>query len=393
VQDVLRPELVTDLITEGTTVKLGGTLQEYEGYYAQRVLQRKIYLKLNVLENPDSYPDIFAVSGIEKTYLVEIITSDEPVAKFCLDKYPETGNWIESYNKFKMSRFFILKSKNLGLCFSKLCEKHRGKTLHWLKYKPKEQTFLWKQSRGATDNLLDYVNLERTHGDKIIIRDFMKHGRQEVGENSIWDIGDRKVLVVAEPGMGKSSTTTQVALHTKLADPTSWVVRINWNDHTRKLQEINAEIFNFYSLAEFLCSVAFTESKYTDINSSLLKQALQNSGNVTVLMDGFDEISSTYADKAAVILSELMKTRVERVWVTSRPVQRLEKLFDTTFTFKKLSHESQEEMLLNSWKSSIHFDEKEKLVVSFIKPLLSLANESCYKTFTCLASNITLLAA
>jgi hypothetical protein len=96
------------------------------------------------------------------------------------------------------------------------------------------------------------------------------------------------VLVVDDPGMGKSSTTTQVAWHKKYADPTSWVLRINWNDHTKKLQEIDAATFNFDSLVEFLCSAAFPESQYTEINSNLLKHALQNNGNITVLMDGFD---------------------------------------------------------------------------------------------------------
>ena len=121
------------------------------------------------------------------------------------------------------------------------------------------------------------------------------------------------MLVVAEPGMGKSSTVTQVARHTKSADPTSWVVRINWNDHCRKLQEINAETFNFNSLVEFLCSSAFPESIFTDTENILLKQALQKSGNVIVLMDGFDEISPIHVHRAAVILSELMKTEVTRI--------------------------------------------------------------------------------
>ena len=146
------------------------------------------------------------------------------------------------------------------------------------------------------------------------------------------------MLVVAEPGMGKSSTTTQVAWNTKERDPRSWVVRINWNDHTRKLQEIHAATFNFDSLVKFLCSTAFPESKYTDINRNLLKQALQNSGNITVLMDGFDEICPTHMHKAAVTVSELMNTKVERVWVTSRPVQkeRLEnELSVITFSMKK----------------------------------------------------------
>jgi hypothetical protein len=86
-------------------------------------------------------------------------------------------------------------------------------------------------------------------------------------------------------------------------------VRINWNDHTGKLQKINAATLNFEFLGEFLCSAAHPESKYSDINRSLLKQALQNSGNATVLMDGLDEICPTQVGKAAVILSELMKSK------------------------------------------------------------------------------------
>ena len=70
--------------------------------------------------------------------------------------------------------------------------------------------------------------------------------------------------MVAEPCMEKSSTTTKVAWNKKLADLTPMVVRINCNDNTRKLQEINTATFNFDSLIEFLCNAAFTESKYTD---------------------------------------------------------------------------------------------------------------------------------
>jgi Cdc6-like AAA superfamily ATPase len=91
---------------------------------------------------------------------------------------------------------------------------------------------------------------------------------------------ERTVLVVAESGMGKSSTATQVAWHTKQRDPTSWVVHINCNDHTRKLQQIKAVTFRFIALVEFLCSAAFPESDFTYINRKLLKQALKKSGNI-----------------------------------------------------------------------------------------------------------------
>jgi ankyrin repeat protein len=71
-------------------------------------------------------------------------------------------------------------------------------------------------------------------------------------------------------------------------------------------------------------------------------------------MDGFDWICPTHEDKAAVIFSELMKTKVGRVWVTSRPVQkeRLEgELSVSSFGMKRLSRESQKEMLRNLWKN------------------------------------------
>jgi len=375
VQQVLGPELVTDLTTEGTTVNIGGTLQEKTGSSAPRGLKRKIYLHLDVLGNSDSYPEIFALSGMEEKDLVELVPSDETTGKFCLHEDSKTGNWNESYNKFNPSRFIILDSKNLSLCFGKLCERNSGKTLHWFKFK--NGCLLWKKSRGGIDSLINFVDPERTRGDKRNITEFMKRGSCEVKEESIWDLSERTVLVVAEPGMGKSSTTTQVAWKKKERDPTSWVVRINWNDHTRKLQDIDAATFNLDSLFEFLCSAAFPESKYADIKRSLLRQALQDSGNVTVLMDGFDEICPTYAENAFVVLREMMKTKVRNFWVTSRPVQRerIEKdLSVAAFNLKKLSREWQERMFCDIWKEKATGNNGK--LVAYIQDLLKHANET-----------------
>ena len=289
--------------------------------------------------------DVFAVSGTTEKNLLKIVISDKTVEEV----------WSEDINRIDFtqdmrSRIFLLLTKDVKSSFLAIGEKLKGKTLHWVEFKNGD--LLWKMSRGSTETLLDYIDADKTRADKRIITEWMKSGSCEVNEESIWKLGERTVLVVAEPGMEKSSTTTQVAWNTKLADPTSWVLGINWNDHTMKLHEINTATFNFDSLVEFLCSAAFLESKYTDINRNLLKQALQNSGNVTVLMDGFDEISPTHSDKVAVIFSELMKTKVPRVWVTSRPVEkkRLEnKLSVLSFSMKGLSPQSQLEMLWYLW--------------------------------------------
>jgi len=378
VEHVLVPELVTDMITDETLVNIGGGLQENTENYAPRILDRNVWLHLNVLQSPNSYPDIFAVSGMREEDLIEIVPSGEIVGKFFLHKKYQQDKWTETYDASKSSRFIVMLSYDLQTCFLKLCEKHSGKILHWVEFNNGD--LLWKKSRGSTDSLLDYIHTDKTRADERIIEEYMKRcGSSDVNEDSIWNVKERTVLVVAEPGMGKSSTTTQVAWHTKLADPTSWVVRINWNEHSQKLEKLNTEGFNVDKLVDFFSCVVFPESKYCKVSEIMLKQALKNSGNVTVLTDGYDEISPTYAEKAAVILSTLMETKVGRVWVTSRPVvrEKLEKeLSVIAFTMKPLSRPCQEEMLLNYWmsKSSAKKDD----LVAYIKRLLSHANESVY---------------
>jgi hypothetical protein len=155
----LGPQLLTHLMTEEKTVKFRGTLQEHTAYYEPRPAKKKIYLQVDVLKNPDSYPDIFAVSGIEEKALVKIVSSYETVEVFRLHEDPTSGNWKEIYNEFKRSRFILLRSKNLKFCFLKLYEKHSGKTLHWVEFE--SGNLLWKGSVGGVDNLLDYVDTER----------------------------------------------------------------------------------------------------------------------------------------------------------------------------------------------------------------------------------------
>jgi hypothetical protein len=376
VQHVLGPELVTDLATEGTAVNIGGKLHVNTGYYAPRILKMKARLHAHVLQNLNINGDVSAVSGMTREELLEIVPSCEIVEDFSMCKKVN-----QIHEETMGGRFILLSIEDTKTRVSKLCKKYVNDKLHFLKYIREDRNFLWKMSIGGTESLVDYVDAEKTRVDRGIITQCMKNGG--INEESIWDSGDRTVLVVAEPGMGKTSTTTQVARHTKERYPTSWVVRINWNDHTRKLQDITAATFNLDTLVEFLLSAAFPDGKYTDFKRSLLKQALQSSGNVTVLMDGFDEISPTHADKAAVILSELMKTNVRRLWVTSRPVEkeRLQmELSVIAYGMKNLSRTSQEDMLITIWKPKTGEEEIKNIkLLGFIEDLLRDLNDLFYE--------------
>jgi hypothetical protein len=335
----LGADTVLRLVTE-ETVELGDRLQTNRGCYEPRVLEREVWLQLDVLRNPDMHPDVFAVSGIELKDLAAIVPAGETVQYIDQQNIHHTD-----FTEDTGSRFIVLSEADAEIRFLKLCKKHTGRALHWVQFK--NGTLLWKKTHGDPDKLLTYIDTERTRLDLMCTKKYMRRGTCEVSEKAIWDLGERTVLVVAEPGMGKSSTTTQVAWITKQRDPTSWVVRINWNNYTWKLQEISAATFDFNALFQFLCSTAFPKSKCKDLNMILLKQALQKNGNVTVLMDGFDEISPIHADKAAVIMSELMKTKVGRIWVTSRSVEkeRLEKdLSVTAFNMKRPSSKTSQDV-------------------------------------------------
>jgi hypothetical protein len=187
-----------------------------------------VWLHSDVLRNKN---DVFAVSGAIKKEVRKIVSLHETVEYHSLEEIDGTDFILD-----KKNRIFLLPDEDVETAIMTICEKIEGKPFHWVEYN--NGGLLWKMSQDGTDSLLDYVDAEKSRADKQIIAECMKSGRCEVNEELIWDLGERTVLVVAEPGMGKSRTTTQVARHTKLADPTSWVVRINWNEHTRRYRKV-----------------------------------------------------------------------------------------------------------------------------------------------------------
>jgi hypothetical protein len=80
VEDVLGPELVTDMKTEGSAVNIGDKLQVNEGYYEPRALEKNIFLHSNVLQNPN---DVFVLSGATEKDVLKIVPSGKTVELIC----------------------------------------------------------------------------------------------------------------------------------------------------------------------------------------------------------------------------------------------------------------------------------------------------------------------
>jgi hypothetical protein len=121
VQHVLGPELVIDLITEGTAVNIGGRLKENEGYYTPRTLQKKNILDPDVLKKSN---DVFAVSGTKGEDLLRNIPSGKTVERFC------RGDNSIDFTQDMRGRIFLLSDGDAKNSFPAIAEKIQGKTLH-----------------------------------------------------------------------------------------------------------------------------------------------------------------------------------------------------------------------------------------------------------------------
>ncbi|PNF42062.1 hypothetical protein B7P43_G10993 [Cryptotermes secundus] len=187
--------------------------------------------------------------------------------------------------------------------------------------------------------------------------------------DSVTDITQRVVLVSAEPGMGKSALLTHLALGTKKAKPNMWVVKLNLSDFTQHLKELPSNL-QLHHIIEFLLEV----SGISELWKPLFRCKLETMENVCVLFDGYDEICPTHAEKVALMLKFLQATKLQYLWVTTRPVMKKKlqnKLSTLAFTFQPFLKSDQQNFLAKFWKRRIP-DIEDRVLNNFVIRLLRL---------------------
>ncbi|KAJ9597346.1 hypothetical protein L9F63_011786 [Diploptera punctata] len=225
--------------------------------------------------------------------------------------------------------------------------------IHWVE--ACEDGFCWKWSKGDMSCIT-----EHRKKDPAVCHDIDK----------IIELCHQMVLIVAEPGMGKSTEMSNIAHLIKRRDACTWVVRVNLNDWTSLLgQQIPA--------LEFLQQVVTLS---TEFEEHLLQHQLESVGNVVVILDGIDEVSHSYSHQVFRLLEELSIMKIEKIFVTSRPVmlQQLENQLSTlAFSLHPFTPDDQKRFLINFWntfsKSSPNYD---KFVSLLLDRVASFANDS-----------------
>ena len=133
------------------------------------------------------------------------------------------------------------------------------------------------------------------------------------------------MLISDTAGMGKSTVLTHLSEQMKQKFPDKWVVRIDLNDHTEALKELEQEQIDKEKAIEF-ASEKFLKFQPCVSLGLFKKNCCEQKQKVItgVIVGGFDEISPSCYETVVDLLQALRQTAVGHPSVTTRPHLREE---------------------------------------------------------------------
>ncbi|CAB3252377.1 unnamed protein product [Arctia plantaginis] len=191
------------------------------------------------------------------------------------------------------------------------------------------------------------------------------------------DIPRDVVLLIAPPGMGKSTLLTHLTLNTKKYHHRLWIVRMDFGDYSKqfKVWYDKHVVIDALEALNLLCqiitrnltvalNIELTDGKAHLVNEELADFELimflhfYNKRKVIFLFDGFDEICPDYKDKVISFLSVVKNDlRKHKMWVASRPYSDirpdLESVLGKYFKINHLTFTEQESYLRQFWNKKL----------------------------------------
>jgi hypothetical protein len=214
------------------------------------------------------------------------------------------------------------------------------------------------------------------------VRDSSPHLEENVGKetatgwkpSTLLESDGRIILVTNEAGMGKSTLLTHLAQKTRDSHPDMWVVRVNINNYTKILNELQTNGCDEKGVIKLLTEAAqIKKSDGVGLEERLFNYTYNSTGNMAVLIDGVDKVSPHYTEEVIQVLKILSKTRIKKIWVTSRNSvkDRLETEFQCqSYSLVPFSEEDQKLFLMKFWKETcleIEYDCLENLANRVVK--------------------------
>ena len=341
---------------------------ELPGYLNNSVAEKKLIFILNSVSNLEQIHEIRRTfnSNLTEEYedfkFTDILTESR---MFFLDKKVyfqgvevKLSTIIQSEDVRMLNRLdcdsvsIVLENKkpSIGTPVKDTVECYIDRTLRCRKHAKTRSPSKGKLQRDLSRNILQEV------------RDIISHKEENLGRgtatvwkpSTLFECEDRFILVTDEPGMGKSTLLTHLAKESRKRQPDKWIVRININSHTRILNELKTNGCDQKGAIKLLTEAA--QIKETDgvvLEGRLFNYTYNSTGNMAVLIDGVDEVSPHYTEQVVEVLKILSKTKIKKIWLTSRNSvkDRLEEEFECqAFSLVPFSEEDQKRYLVAFWK-------------------------------------------
>ncbi|XP_069702883.1 uncharacterized protein [Periplaneta americana] len=368
-------EDVTLEILTTTDITVGKNLGIEIDNLIPRTLKHHIYVKSSIL-NRGELSGILAVSGIPKEDVprmtprrdVCIVEHDSDNSCKCvavnvsnygriLTNYKENDHNLDTEREVdpNFCQFTLIRNSQ---DFSLLCERHQN--VHWIELQ-KDKDFVWKGSQGDFSLIQEYID--------------SKEGVY-YNQDQMITISDRVILITAGAGMGKSTLVTQLCCLIKSIFPSKWVIPVLLNDYTHILDKHIHKEMSMEFIKELLSFAADVNN--TQIGKFLLETAMDDMGNIVVLLDGVDEISPNYTNTVCALIRSMAEVGISQIWITSRPIVKdlLEKeLRILSYTLLPFSVDDQLSYLEN-YLSANNSDIDIDVIKEFTKQLLQLTIEN-----------------
>ncbi|XP_030766605.1 uncharacterized protein LOC115890497 isoform X2 [Sitophilus oryzae] len=301
------------------------------------------------------------VFGIKRSIFFLTCVSNSNIYPF-IENLP-TYEWVEG-TIYSYGIIYTKQSDDPIRVFNKICTSHPELAVYWIHQI--QNDFFWKVATKNVDQIQDCVELEYELSDDQLFTE----------ENFVKDFSNKVMLLANGPGTGKSTFLASVGKRLKKKHNMWWIARINLNDYafenellhsddlrkyTRSVNEIHENI-NTTEAIEVISEMVIPRSPLifnNDFQREIFKEGLRN-GNaeqitpkIVILFDGFDEISPHYKEKTAKLITEISKTNIQNIWITTRMNEKdfLERAFSTpAFMLSPFNEQQQINFLMNFWR-------------------------------------------
>lgn len=192
------------------------------------------------------------------------------------------------------------------------------------------------------------------------------------------------ILISAIAGMGKSVLFTNLSKKMKENNPHLWVIKIDLNASSKKLDEIKGEYYNSGMKIQLNTVIDFLFLS-ADINSTFEKDIFKcflHENKIVIFFDAFDEISPRYKKIVIEIVKILqLKTKIKEIWISTRPYEFILNDLKSNFkveyyTLEAFSENDQNNFLKTYWKKPLEPNFDEKFFDMFVANLFEILREN-----------------